>query len=91
MQNKTKLEVNREPLVRRGYPENKVSNKIASVGYIKFKIVDQAVGKQRSVGMLNSSSNIPYSKLPENEHKLEIAWHDFEEDILAKLQGIGYL
>lgn len=81
-------EVNREPLVR-VILRDKVSNKIASVGYIKFKIVDQAA---ESSVLLNAQFqfNDKYTvNCTENEHKLEIAWHDFEEDILAKLQELG--
>ncbi len=78
-------EIDREPLVR-VILKDKVSNKIASVGYIKFKIVAEAA-ESKVVLPVSFSFDDKYTvDCTENELKLEIAWHDFEEDILAKLE-----
>lgn len=89
-------EVNREPLVR-VILKDKISNKIASVGYIKFKIVAEAaeseVIHEATFNFEEYKDKPDYLKYvvdcTENEHKLEITWHDFEEDILAQLETLG--
>ncbi len=89
-----KAEKDREPLVR-VILKDKISNKIAAVGYIKFKIVEKETPVQSEVIFVN---NPPFAftngytvDCSENATTLKIEWHDFEEDILAQLvkQGIS--
>lgn len=81
-------EVNRKPLVR-VILKDKISNKIASVGYIKFKIVAEAAENKVVLSVPFTFTDKYTVDCTENEHKLEIAWHDFEEDILAQLETLG--
>lgn len=91
--NQNQAEINREPLVR-VILKDKISNKIAAVGYIKFKIVAEAAESEAIVinpaFEFNKMDPDKYGSYTvdctENEHKLELKWHDFEEGILAQLE-----
>lgn len=90
-----KAEKGREPLVRVILTDT-ISNKIAAVGYLKFKIVEKATPVQSEVIFVTEPPfefNKNYTvDCSEAETTLKIEWHDFEEDILAKLlekQGIS--
>lgn len=86
----SKAEKDREPLVR-VILTDVVSNKIAAVGYIKFKIVEKVTPVQSEVILTPS---FPFTdgytvNCTENETTLKIEWHDFERDILAQLEKQG--
>lgn len=66
-----------------------ISGKIASVGYLKFKITDTA--NQNEVVL---TPNFPFANgytvdCTETETKLGLSWHQVEEQILAQLEEIG--
>ena len=74
----------REPLVRVILTDT-ISGKIASVGYLKFKITDTA--NQNEVVL---TPNFPFANgytvdCTETETKLGLSWHQVEEQILAQL------
>jgi len=78
----------REPLVRVILTDT-ISGKIASVGYLKFKITDTA--NQNEVVL---TPNFPFANgytvdCTETETKLGLSWHQVEEQILAQLEEIG--
>lgn len=87
-----KAEKDREPLVRVVLTDV-ISNKVAAVGYIKFKIVEKETPVQSEV-ILTPTPSFPFTdgytvNCTENETTLKIEWHDFEEDILAQLEQKG--
>lgn len=83
-----KAEKDREPLVRVVLTDV-VSNKVAAVGYIKFRIVEKETPVQSEVIFVTNPPfefNNDYTvDCTETETTLKIEWHDFEEDILAQL------
>lgn len=83
-----KAEKDREPLVRVVLTDV-VSNKVAAVGYIKFRIVEKETPVQSEVIFVTNPPfefNKDYTvDCTETETTLKIEWHDFEEDILAQL------
>lgn len=86
----SKAEKDREPLVR-VILTDVISNKVAAVGYIKFKIVEKETPVQSEVILTPS---FPFTdgytvNCTENETTLKIEWHDFERDILAQLEKQG--
>lgn len=85
-----KAEKDREPLVRVILTDT-VSNKIAAVGYVKFKIVEKATPTESEVILTPEFGfNDEYTvNCTETEKTLKIEWHDFEEDILAQLEKQG--
>lgn len=85
-----KAEKDREPLVRVILTDT-VSNKIAAVGYVKFKIVEKATPTESEVILTPEFGfNDEYTvNCTETEKPLQIEWHDFEEDILAQLEKQG--
>ena len=84
----SKATKDREPLVRVILTDT-VSNKIASVGYIKFKIVDTAT-KSEVVLAPEFTFNDKYTvDCSRDEITLKITWHQVEEQILAQLEAQG--
>jgi len=80
----------REPLVRILLTDT-VSNKIAAVGYLKFKIVDKETPTKSQVVLKPS---FPFANgytvnCSEDEIKLALSWHQVEEQILAQLENLG--
>ena len=85
-----RAETGREPLVRVVLTDT-ISNQIAAVGYMKFKIVDQETVNESTVIY---DVEFPFTTgytvdCSETEQTLRIEWHDFEEDILAQLESLG--
>lgn len=85
-----KAEKGREPLVRVILTDT-VSNKIAAVGYVKFRIVEKETPAQSEVILTPSFGFTDGYTVDctETEKTLKIEWHDFEEDILAQLEKQG--
>lgn len=86
----SKAEKDREPLVR-VILTDVVSNKVAAVGYIKFRIVEKETPVQSEVILTPEFGfNDGYTvDCTETEKTLKIEWHDFERDILAQLEKQG--
>ena len=77
--------MNREPLVRVILTDT-VNNKIASVGYLKFKITDKDTQDQQQVFPM-ATVTTPYTIDcgDENVMKQDLKWFDIEEQIIAQL------
>ena len=77
--------MNREPLVRVILTDT-VNNKIASVGYLKFKITNKDTQDQQQVFPM-ATVTTPYTIDcgDENVMKQNLKWFDIEEQIIAKL------
>ena len=82
--------LDREPLVR-VILTDVVSNKVAAVGYIKFKIVENAAPSQSEVVLSPEFTfNDPYTTNCTNDKiELKVTWHQVEEQILAELEKQG--
>ena len=77
--------MNREPLVRVILTDT-VNNKIASVGYLKFKITDKDTQDQQQVfPMATVTTSYTIDCGDENVMKQNLKWFDIEEQIIAKL------
>ena len=77
--------MNREPLVRVILTDT-VNNKIASVGYLKFKITDKDTQDQQQVFPM-ATVTTPYTIDCDDENvmKQDLKWFDIEEQIIAQL------
>lgn len=77
--------MNREPLVRVILTDT-VNNKIASVGYLKFKITNKDTQDQQQVFPM-ATVTTPYTIDcgDENVMKQDLKWFDIEEQIIAQL------
>ena len=77
--------MNREPLVRVILTDT-VNNKIASVGYLKFKITDKDTQDQQQVFPM-ATVTTPYTIDcgDNNVMKQDLKWFDIEEQIIAQL------
>ena len=77
--------MNREPLVRVILTDT-VNNKIASVGYLKFKITDKDTQDQQQVFPM-ATVTTPYTIDcgDDNVMKQDLKWFDIEEQIIAQL------
>ena len=77
--------INREPLVRVILTDT-VNNKIASVGYLKFKITDKDTQDQQQVFPM-ATVTTPYTIDCDNNNvmKQDLKWFDIEEQIIAQL------
>ena len=77
--------MNREPLVRVILTDT-VNNKIASVGYLKFKITNKDTQDQQQVFPM-ATVNTPYTIDcgDNNVMKQDLKWFDIEEQIIAQL------
>lgn len=77
--------MNREPLVRVILTDT-VNNKIASVGYLKFKITDKDTQDQQKVFPM-ATVTTPYTIDcgDNNVMKQDLEWFDIEEQIIAQL------
>ena len=77
--------INREPLVRVILTDT-VNNKIASVGYLKFKITDKDTQDQQQVFPM-ATVTTPYTIDcgDNNVMKQDLKWFDIEEQIIAQL------
>ena len=77
--------MNREPLVRVILTDT-VNNKIASVGYLKFKITDKDTQDQQQVFPM-ATVTTPYTIDcgDNNVMKQNLEWFDIEEQIIAQL------
>ena len=77
--------MNREPLVRVILTDT-VNNKIASVGYLKFKITDKDTQDQQQVFPM-ATVTTPYTIDcgDDNVMKQDLEWFDIEEQIIAQL------
>ena len=77
--------MNREPLVRVILTDT-VNNKIASVGYLKFKITNKDTQDQQQVFPM-ATVTTPYTLDcgDENVMKQDLKWFDIEEQIIAQL------
>ena len=77
--------MNREPLVRVILTDT-VNNKIASVGYLKFKITNKDTQDQQQVFPM-ATVTTPYTIDcgDENVMKQNLKWFDIEEQIIAQL------
>ena len=77
--------MNREPLVRVILTDT-VNNKIASVGYLKFKITDKDTQDQQQVfPMATVTTSYTIDCGDENVMKQDLKWFDIEEQIIAQL------
>ena len=77
--------MNREPLVRVILTDT-VNNKIASVGYLKFKITDKDTQDQQQVFPM-ATVTTPYTIDCDDNNvmKQDLKWFDIEEQIIAQL------
>ena len=77
--------MNREPLVRVILTDT-VNNKIASVGYLKFKITDKDTQDQQQVFPM-ATVTTPYTIDCDDNNvmKQNLKWFDIEEQIIAQL------
>lgn len=77
--------MNREPLVRVILTDT-VNNKIASVGYLKFKITDKDTQDQQQVFPM-ATVTTPYTIDCDDDNvmKQDLKWFDIEEQIIAQL------
>lgn len=80
----------REPLVRVILTDT-VSNKIASVGYVKFKIVDKETPNKNEVVL---AASFPFNDgytvdCTETAIKHSLTWYQVEEQIIAQLEKQG--
>ena len=77
--------MNREPLVRVILTDT-VNNKIASVGYLKFKITDKDTQDQQQVFPM-ATVTTPYTIDCDDDNvmKQDLEWFDIEEQIIAQL------
>ena len=77
--------INREPLVRVILTDT-VNNKIASVGYLKFKITDKDTQDQQQVFPM-ATVTTPYTIDCDDDNvmKQDLKWFDIEEQIIAQL------
>lgn len=77
--------MNREPLVRVILTDT-VNNKIASVGYLKFKITNKDTQDQQQVFPM-ATVTTPYTIDcgDNNVMKQDLKWYDIEEQIIAQL------
>ena len=77
--------MNREPLVRVILTDT-VNNKIASVGYLKFKITNKDTQDQQQVFPM-ATVTTPYTVDcgDNNVMKQDLKWYDIEEQIIAQL------
>lgn len=77
--------INREPLVRVILTDT-VNNKIASVGYLKFKITNKDTQDQQQVFPM-ATVTTPYTIDCGNNNvmKQDLKWFDIEEQIIAQL------
>lgn len=83
-----KAENGREPLVRVILTDT-ISNRIAAVGYIKFHITDEATKNEVIYNVTFPFDDVYTVNCTEDATTLKIEWHDFEEEILAKLIDLG--
>lgn len=83
-----KAEKGREPLVRVILTDVK-SNKIATVGYLKLRIVDTATKDEVILNPSFGFNNIFTVDCTENQTELKLTWHQFEEQIIAQLEKQG--
>ena len=75
--------MNREPLVRVILTDT-VNNKIASVGYLKFKITDKE-DQQQVFPMATVTTPYTIDCDDDNVMKQDLKWFDIEEQIIAQL------
>ena len=77
--------INREPLVRVILTDT-VNNKIASVGYLKFKITNKDTQDQQQVFPM-ATVTTPYTIDCDDDNvmKQDLKWFDIEEQIIAQL------
>lgn len=77
--------INREPLVRVILTDT-VNNKIASVGYLKFKITDKDTQDQQQVFSM-ATVTTPYTIDCDDNNvmKQDLKWFNIEEQIIAQL------
>lgn len=77
--------INREPLVRVILTDT-VNNKIASVGYLKFKITNKDTQDQQQVFPMTTVTT-PYTIDCDDDNvmKQDLKWFDIEEQIIAQL------
>lgn len=83
-----KAEKGREPLVRITLTDIK-SNKIAAVGYMKFKIVDTITESDVVLTPNFDFADIYTVNCTETQKELKLTWHQFEEQIIAQLEKQG--
>lgn len=83
-----KAEKGREPLVRVILTDVK-SNKIATVGYLKLRIVDTTTEDEVILKPSFGFNNVFTVNCTENETELKLTWHQFEEQIIAQLENQG--
>lgn len=65
------------------------SNKIAAVGYMKFKIVDTITESDVVLTPNFDFADIYTVNCTETQKELKLTWHQFEEQIIAQLEKQG--